>query len=584
MPEEGRRVMRHETANALADRPWFQWYEPGIPHTVSVPDQPLHHFLSSTTAHVPARPVIRFEGRALSYQELEDAASRFASVLGTLGLHPGDRVALLLPNCPQFVIAYYGGLRAGAIVVPTSPLYVESELQHQLADAEARVLVCLSALFPKVQAIRSGLPALEQVIVTNIKEYLPAVKQAVFSVSEERKGGHRPELPQDGHTHWLQPLLAGATAHHPGVSATVDDVAVLQYTAGTTGSPKGVMLTHRNLVASVLEAHAWCRNVSKRDGADVVLGVIPLFHIYAQTTVMNFPIIGGGTMILQPHFSLKAVLKAITKERPDFFPGVPAIYTVISQAPNVGNYDLHSLKACLSGAAPLPREVQERFEALTGARVVEGYGLSEAPVTHCNPIHGRRKVGSIGVPIPSTDAAIFDLEAGVQRLGPGELGELAVRGPQVMNGYWRRAEETAQVMKNGWFLTGDIARMDEDGFFSIVDRKKDLINVGGLKVSPSEVEACLAALPNVKEVAAVGISDQQRGEVVKAYVVLDEGQRATEHEIIDACRTKLAPYKVPKAVEFRPELPKNMLGKVLRRRLVAEELAQRVNATDQAPG
>ncbi len=577
-------VMRHETSNALADRPWFQWYEPRVPHTITVPDQPLHHFLTTTTAHYPARQLIRFEGRALSYQEVEDAATRLATALLTLGLHQGDRVALLLPNCPQFVIAYYGGLRAGAVVVPTSPLYVESELQHQLADAEVRVLICLSALFPKVQAIRSGLPALEQVIVTNIKEYLPAVKQAVFRVSEERTGGHRPELPQDGHTHWLQPLLASAAAPHPRVSMTVDDVAVLQYTAGTIDIPKGVMLTHRNLVASVLQAHAWSRNVSKHDGADVVLGVIPLFHIYAQTTVMNYPIIGGGTMILQPRFSLKAVLRAIASERPDFFPGVPAIYTVISQAPNAGNYDLHSLKTCLSGAAPLPREVQERFEALTGARVVEGYGLSEAPVTHCNPIHGRRKVGSIGVPLPNTDAAIVDLEAGIQRLGPGELGELAVRGPQVMKGYWRRAAETAQVVKNGWLLTGDIARVDEDGFFSIVDRKKDMINVGGLKVSPSEVEACLAALPNVKEVAAVGIPDEQRGEVVKAYVVLDEGQSATEQEIIVACRTKLAPYKVPKAVEFRPELPKNMVGKVLRRRLVAEELTRRVNSTDNIHG
>jgi long-chain acyl-CoA synthetase len=323
--------------------------------------------------------VIRFAGREFSYQALEDAATCFATGLRMLGLHQGDRVALLLPNCPQFVIAYYGSLRAGAIVVPTSPLYVESELQQQLADAEARVLVCLSALFPRVQAIRSGLPDLEQVIVTNIKEYLPAVKRAVFSLTEERRGGHRPELPQDGHTHWLQPLLASTAAHQPRVSVTVDDVAVLQYTAGTTGSPKGVMLSHRNLIVSALQAHAWCRNVSKAGGAEVVLGVIPLFHIYAQTTVLNYPIIGGGTIILLPRFSLKAVLKTIATEHPDFFPGVPALYQVLSQAPNVGQYDLHSLKACLSGAAPLSKEVQERFEVLMGARLVEGYGLSEAP-------------------------------------------------------------------------------------------------------------------------------------------------------------------------------------------------------------
>lgn len=561
-------VAAPETA---VEPPWYQWYEVGVPRAVEVPDQPLPHFLAQTAARYPARAAIRFMGHTITYRELDEAVSRFANALIGLGLSPGDRVALVLPNCPQFIIAYYGGLRAGAVIVPINPLYAEDELRRMLADAEPRAVVCLSMLFPKLQAVRADVPSLEQVIVTNIKEYLPPLSQLLFSVARERKEGHHVRLPEDGHTHWLQPLLERAPATDPGVPVAADAVAALQYTAGTTGVPKGVMLTHRSYATLAFQAHAWTVNVRVPDGADVVLGVIPLFHTYAQTTVMNFPIFGGGTTVLLPRFSVTEVLRAIDAERPTLFPGVPALYGVLAAASDIAKYDLHSIKACICGSAPLSERVQTDFETLSGARVVEGYGLTEAPVTHCNPIRGERRIGSIGIPIPGTEAAIVDLETGTRRLAPGEIGELAVRGPQLMQGYRHRPEETAQVMRDGWLLTGDVAQMDADGFFKLVDRKKDMINTGGLKVFPSEVEDVVAQHPSVKEVAAIGIPDARRGEVVKVFVVLQEGERATEHDIIVWCQERMARYKVPRAVEFRAELPKGFMGKILRRRLGEEE-------------
>ncbi len=557
------------------DRPWLQWYDPGVPHEVEVPGRPLDQLLAESAARYPSRTAIRYLGRSITYAALDEAVSRFANALATLGVQKGDRVALLLPNCPQMVIAYYGGLRAGAVLVPTSPLYVEPELVHQFADADAKIVVCLSALFPKVQAIRASLPALQHVVATNIKEYFPPLLRFLFTVAREEKEGHRVRLPQDGRTSWLQPLLRHASPHPPAVVVDADDLALLQYTGGTTGTAKAAMLTHRNLLANTLQVRAWFRNLSKPDGSDVIMGVIPLFHIYAMTSVMNFAVAGGGTMVLQPRFVVGDVLKALHKERPDLFPGVPTMYMAINNAPDLKQYDLGSLKGAISGAAPLPQEVQTRFEELTGAKLVEGYGLTEAsPVTHCNPMEGRRKVGSIGIPFPSTDAAIFDQETGTRRLPPGEVGELAVKGPQVMQGYWRREGETALVLRDGWLFTGDLARRDEEGYFSIVDRKKDLIITGGMNVYPRDVEEPLYQHPKVKEAVAVGIPDEKWGEAVKVYVVLKEGETATEQEIVDFCHARMARYKVPKYVEFRPELPKTLVGKFLRRKLLEEEKAR----------
>ncbi len=560
------------------NRPWLAAYDPGVPAEIDLPDEPLHAALSSAAQRYPGRIAIRFLGRSITYRELDAQANRFANALIALGVQKGDRVALLMPNCPQMVIAYYGGLRAGAVMVPTSPLYVESELEHQLADAEASVVVCLSALFTRLQAVRPRLPALRHVIVTNIKDFFPTRLRLLFTISKERKDGHRVSLPADGHTFWLNRLLSRARATDPGVAVAAQDLALLQYTGGTTGVAKGAMLTHRNLVANALQVRAWIGKLASPDGQDVVMGVLPLFHIYAMTIVMNFSIRGGGTMVLQPRFVLDDLLKGIDRERPHFLPGVPTIYMAINHAPNLSRYNLRSLKGAISGAAPLPREVQVQFEALTGAQLVEGYGLTEAsPVTHCVPLSGEHRVGTIGVPVSGTDAAIFDQDTSSNRLGPGETGELAVRGPQVMQGYWKQPEETAKVLHDGWLLTGDVACIDADGYFSIVDRKKDMIITGGMNVYPRDVEEPLDQHPKIKEAVAVGLPDERWGEAVKVYIVLRDGQTATEQEIIDYCHTRMARYKVPKYVEFRAELPKSLVGKVLRRQLIAEEQARTIS-------
>ncbi len=513
----------------------------------------------------------------MSFQELDDSVTRFANALIDLGVEPGDRVALVMPNCPQMVISYYGTLRAGAVVVPTNPLYVESELEHQLNDAGVKVVVILSMFYEKLQAVRSRIPSLEHVIVTNIGEYLPSLSKVLFRVAKERQEGHLVHLPDDGRTHWFQRLLEQSSTNDPDITVSADSVAILQYTSGTTGQPKGAMLSHLALAIGAAQAHVWCVNVTRPDGADVVLGAIPLFHIYAQTTVMNYPIAGGGTMILLPRFGLKDVLTAIDHEKPDLFPGVPAMYVVINGASSANRYNLHSLRACISGSAPLGRDTQRQFEQLTGSRLVEGYGLTEAPVTHCNPISGRRKEKSIGIPIPNTEAAIFDLETGTRQLSAGETGELAVRGPQVMLGYWRRREEDAGAFREGWFFTGDIAYMDDDGFFFIVERKKDMIITGGLKVFPSQVEEVLLTHPDVKEAAVIGVPDVRRSEVVMAFIVREDGATTSETDIIGFCQGKMAHYKMPRSVEFRADLPKNLVGKVLRRKLLEEVLVRQSN-------
>ena len=568
-------------ASHLAERPWLAAYDPGIPMAIDVPDQPLPALLDAAAQRVPDRPALRFFGRRVTYRELDQAAHRFAQVLVALGVRKGDRVALLMPNCPQMVLGYYGGLRAGAVIVPTSPLYVASELEHQLADAEPSVVVCLSALYPRLAAVLPKLPSIHHVIVTNIKDYFPVRLRVLFTLARERKDGHRVRLPRDGRTHHLMALLRGAPATPVDVGVGASDLALLQYTGGTTGLAKAAMLSHRNLVANTLQVRAWFQNLARPDGSDIVMGVLPLFHVYAMTTVMNFSIAGGGTIVLQPRFVVEDVLKAIDRERPHLLPGVPTMYNALNHASpkTLARYSLRSLVGAISGAAPLPREVQAQFESLSGARLVEGYGLTEAsPVTHCLPLGGQARPGSIGVPVPSTEAAIFDAETGCRRLGPGETGELAVAGPQVMQGYWKRPDETAQVLRDGWLFTGDLGQMDDQGYFWITDRKKDLIISGGMNVYPRDVEEPLYRHPNVREVVAVGIPDARWGEAVKVYIVLEDGQSATEQEILDYCHATMARYKVPKCVEFRQELPKSLVGKYLRRQLLDEERARQATS------
>ena len=547
----------------MIDRPWQSHYDDGVPSTLAYPDVPLHAFLDETARHSPDAVATIFFDATLTYRELSREADAFAAGLQTLGVRKGDRVALILPNCPQYVIAFYGALRAGAAVVPCNPLYTAPELRHQLADAGAAVAVVLSHAYP---ALREALPgtAVREVVVTNIKDYMPPLLRTLFSVFREKKEGHRVALvPSDRR---FRALVRNRSRPEP-VSVASSDLAALLYTGGTTGVPKGAMLSHRALVANALQSRSWYpRTVAGRTRA---VAVMPFFHAYGLTVVMNEAIHGGYGLILIPRFDLEMILKAIAKYRPALFAGAPRIYVAVNNSPLTGKYDLRSIEACVSGSAPLPVEVSNEFERIThGGKVVEGYGLTEAgPVTHCNPILGRRKVGTIGVPFPDVDAKIVDLETGTRDLRVGQVGELVVRGPNVMDGYWNAPAETALVLRNGWLYTGDIARMDEEGYFTIVDRKKEMIIVSGFNVYPREVEEVLYAHPAVLEAGAIGVADAERGEVVKAFVAFRPGMTATVDELIAHCARSLARYKVPVAIEVWPELPKTLIGKVLRRAL-----------------
>lgn len=557
-------------------RVWVQSYEEGVPTALEYPEVPLHRMVEDSALRAPASTAIIVPGALgdtfrMSYRQLDADANRMAQALAGLGVSKGDRVALLMPNCPQFVIGYYAALKLGAVVVAFNPLYSPREIEHQLNDCGARVIITLSLFYPNVAEVK-GRTRLEHVIVAYIKEYLPPVSRVLFSLLKEKKEGHRPAVPPAPGIHFFQGLLAASPPRPPGVEVGPDDVAMFQYTGGTTGVSKGVVATHRNVVANTIQIRAWARGIGMVRDHDVVMGVMPLFHAYGMVTVMHFSVLDGLSMVLLPRFVTRQVLAAINKYRPSFFPGVPTMYVAINNHPGVNRYDLKSVKACVSGAAPLPVEVQQRFEELTRGKLVEGYGLSEAPVVvTCTPIMGKRKIGSIGLPFPDVDARIMDLDKGEAEMPVGEIGELVVQGPQVMKGYWDRPEDTSMVLRGGWLYTGDIARMDDEGYFFIVDRKKEMIIAGGYNIYPREVEEVLYEHEKVKEAVCYGVPDEYRGETVKVAVVLKEGQTCTAEEITDYCKKKLAKYKVPRKIEFRQDLPKSPVGKVLRRVLVEEE-------------
>jgi len=560
------------------ERPWLKFYEPGVPASIPYPDIPLHQNLADAARDYPQSPATIFFDAVLTYRELDALADRFAAGLQQMGVKKGDRVAIYLPNCPQFIIAYYGTLRAGGIVAPCNPLYVARELEHQLNDSGSETIVVLSKLYPVVKAIRAHTP-LKRVIVTNIKEYFPPILRLLFTLLKEKKEGHAVDISRDADTFWFQDFLRNAPPKPDPVQVEPHDTACLLYTGGTTGVPKAAELSHRNLLANAIQCAVWC---SGQRGKERFLAALPLFHSYGMTTCMNAGIYLASPIVLLPQFKLKDVLEAINKHQPTTFPGVPTLSVAIHHYPDIKDYNLRSIRACISGAAGLPVEVQQKFQELTGGRLVEGYGLSEAsPVTHGNPVFGDCRIGTIGVPFPDTDAKIVDLETGTQELPPGEAGELIVKGPQVMKGYWNRPDETALVLREGWLYTGDIARRDADGYFQIVDRKKDMIIAGGFNIYPRDVEEVLYQHPKIKEAVVAGVPDEYLGEVVKAYVVLKEGETATEQEIIEFCRQSLAKYKVPRIVEFRKDLPKTMVGKILRRVLVEEERAKIAKAKQQ---
>jgi long-chain acyl-CoA synthetase len=557
------------------EKPWLKFYEPHVPEHIDYPQTTLPAALEETAHRYADLPALIFKDKRISYREYNQTVDRFAAALQGLGVEQGDRVAIHLPNCPQFPISYYAVLRTGGIVVPCNPIYTARELKHQLVDSGAEVIITLSAMYPLIRQIRAD-TSLRHVVVAKVKTYFPPLLKLLFTLLLEKKGGHRVDISADPNTHWFGDLLAQAPARPRPVEMTWDDTAVLMYTGGTTGVSKGAQLTHKNIYVNAFQVKTW---VNAAEGQESTLTALPLYHSYAMTCCMNVGAVTAGTAILivDPR-DTDDILKSIHKYRPSYYPGVPAMYVAINNHPEASKYDLTALKVCNSGAAPLPVEVQQRFQELTGARLIEGYGLSEAtPVTHTNPAYGESRIG-IGLPYPDTEVKIVDPVTGEKEVGVGEVGELCIRGPQVMKGYWQMPTETANTLRvhpeggDPWLHTGDLARMDEDGYFQIVDRKKDMIlGAGGYNVYPREIEDVLYEHPKVLEAAAVGIPVPDKGERIKVFVSLKEGETATEEEIIAFCRENLAPYKIPRSVEFRDELPKSLVGKVLRRALAEEE-------------
>lgn len=556
------------TDSDLPDQPWLAHYEAGVPARIDVLEVPLDDLLRRTAQRSGERPALIFFDKRTTYRELDRAADRFAHVLASMGVGTGDRVSLHLPTSPAFVIAFMGAMRVGAAAVPMNPLFVERELAELFGQTRPKVSVTLDLLVPRLDRVAAehaadgAVPG--RLIVTGTQDSLPVPIKWLYPIQARREGRWNPAKHSE-RTPNLFRLLREAPGRPFPSAATPNDLAVLQPTGGTTGLPKCAMLTHRNLVANAQQVAAWFPTV--REGEEVpILTPLPLFHVYGLTVDMNYAMLVGGTLILIPRFDPEMVLKA-TKHRPRLFPGAPIMYQTLAHDPHISKYDLSSIEACISGAAPLAPEVQKDFEAVTGGRVVEGYGLTEAsPVTHCNPVHGERRNGTIGLPFPSTDARIVDPQTG-EAVPPGEAGELIIRGPQVMKGYWERPDETAAALRDGWLHTADIARMSDDGFFTIADRAKDLIIVGGINVYPREVEEVLISHPAVADAGVVGIPEERRGEVPYAFVVLTPGATATAEDLLAHCRANLSRYKVPARIEFRDELPKTMIGKVIRKEL-----------------
>ena len=610
------------------EMPWLQYYDREVPESLPPPKQLLHNLLSNAAGEFPDRAALIFFGQKIGYRELDRLSNRFAHAMHRLDVEKGDRVAIVLPNIPQFVIAFYGILKAGAVVVLGSPLSNEAEIAYQLQHSGAQVLITLSSYHAMVERVCTS-TGIKRVIYSNVREYLPVLQRVkLASLIDESGNAIHVSTSQPGVTSEERELLAvsagssqlseltdqndfSARTSTKAASLTQErahlskptwkeydfqqllrrhpmtplnngtcghDLALLQYTSGTTDIPKGVMLSHENLVVNIVQVRHWMPDA--RRGREVVLCALPLSHSYGVTSCMNTSIGIAGTLVLLPTSRIDRILEAIKNYHPTIFPGIPALYLAIANYPRVRSYGVAAIRSCISGSAPLPVEVQEEFEKLTRGRLVEGYGLTEAsPVTHSNPLKGERHVGSIGIPLPETKARIVDLKTG-ETLPHGEIGELLISGPQVMQGYWNMPQETSETLKNGWLHTGDLARMDEDGFFTIVDRKKDLILAGSYNVYPRDVEEVLYEHPKVLEVVVISTFDSKEtngaseestppaSPFIKAFVVLKRGEKATQDELLALCRERLDAYKVPRQVEFRSELPKNFVGKVLRRLLI----------------
>jgi len=577
------------------DKPWLKRYDPQVPHSLTpYPDHPLHQFLSEAaqqqgdaiaTVTSARLPVVGRAKATLDYHTLNSASDALAAALIGFGLHKGDRVAIIMPNCAQFVIAFFAILKAGGVVVALNPTYPPRRLQEQLVDSGARAAIVLSLFYNNLKQIQSETPV-EQVIVTNIKEYLPSSARVLFGIAKEKKEGHRIEKhPTD---HWLQDILARYTGKRPDVEVRGDDLAIFQYTGGTTGIPKAAMSTHAALVANTLQCRAW---LARPGHTEVFLAAIPLFHVFGMVAVMSFAIATRAAIVLVPNArDIDDVVDNIDTFHPTLFMGVPALFNAINNHAGVkeGNYDLSSIYACISGSAPLPPATKRRFEELSGGVILEGFGMSEAPTaSHANPVLGENRTGSIGLPFPDMEMRIVDLDDGVTEVPVGEVGELLMRGPQLMRGYHGMPTETANALREGpdgekWLYTGDIARMDEEGYFYIVDRKKDMALIGGLNVYPRNVEDVLMEHPAVQEVGVAAIPHPDPAKVgqeaLKAWVVLKSGETLTSEQLFAFAAEKLARYEIPTRVEFVSELPRTSVGKILRRELARMEMEARERA------
>ncbi|MEM7034496.1 MAG: alpha/beta fold hydrolase [Chloroflexota bacterium] len=559
-----------QTSGYFQNRVWLKNYTPEIPPTIPIPHQPLTRFLESTTEWLPKQIAIRFYGTQLTYQQLNDQVNQFAQVLHGLGIGSGDRVMLVLPNIPQMVVAFYATLKAGGVVVLPNPDAQMRLIVAQAKQTEAKVLVTLDSFVALAQVVQKE-AGIKHLIFTDVKD---VVSGSVYRRLMSRWGMHEQfaeaetlsqKIGQD-----MTRLMDDAPLESPNAEVSHTDLAVIIFTSGTTDQPKGVCLTHANLVANTLQTRHWMPKLTY--GKESCLSVIPLLHSYGLTSAMNLPIAIGATIILMPVFDVQEVLEQIKLHEPTMFPGVPSMYMAINQAPNVRSYGLSSIKACISGAAPLPIEVQEAFEKLTHGYLVEGYGLTEAaPVTHANPLIGNRKPGSIGIPLPNTEAKVVDLISG-EAVPNGKIGELLVRGPQVMQGYWASGNDVnpESTLHDGWLYTGDVAVCDDDGYFHIISRKRDTIMFGDYSVYPRDVEEVLYENNKVLEVAVVGVGTADGEAKVKAFVVPRPGTDLTTEELLDLCRRRLEPYAVPWEIEFREDLPKSFVGKVLRRLLTSE--------------
>jgi long-chain acyl-CoA synthetase len=550
---------------------WVAHYAPRVPPQVEVPNQLLTELVGGSVRRWSERTALVYYGARWTYRRFWEESERFASALSREGVGPGDRVALYLPNCPAYPIAFFGALRLGAVVVQVSPLYLGQDLSRLLKDSAPKALVTLEILYPNLAKVR-GEYSPHVVYVARLRELYPWYLRPFVNVVLRRQK-QPTAVPTDPSVRPWHAAVRTPGSVPLAKSDPATTVAVLQYTGGTTGKPKAAMLSHRNLVANVVQTTAW--NTTRVEGGEVVVATIPFFHIYGLTVALLLGLAQGATIVMQTRPEIRELLKLIDRYRPTQFPGVPALYAAFNQQPDIGKYRIRSIKYCLSGSAPLPIEVARRFEELTGARPIEGYGLSEAsPVTHANPLGGEQRIGSIGLPIPDTDQRVLDLETGSKVLGSDEVGELAVRGPQVMLGYYHQPEETAMVLSEGWLRTGDVARIDADGYAYIVDRKKDMINVAGMKVYPREVEEVLFQHSSVADVAVIGVPDAAHGEVVKAFVVRKAGTTVTQDELIAFVRERIAHYKAPRSVEFRDSLPRSGVQKVLRRVLRDETVGR----------